>query len=158
MFDHVVYKHPQKGEKKFKCDECGAKYSLRFNLNRHKRRVHNSDPKGNYTRCEICGLWFRISATYRIHVLSHSQDQNRQQNFKQELKCPQCNSAKFLGWNQFVEHATNHGERVLPLQPLEQEAKSSEVVTQLRKPHKCELCYKSFSTEERLTVNILKIY
>ena len=55
------------GDKKFKCDECHAKYSLKFNLNRHKRRVHNNDPKGDHTRCEICGLWFRVAATFRTH-------------------------------------------------------------------------------------------
>ena len=55
------------GDKKFKCEECHAKYSLKFNLNRHKRRVHNNDPKGDHTRCEICGLWFRVAATFRTH-------------------------------------------------------------------------------------------
>ena len=57
-----------KGDKRFKCDECSARYSLKFNLNRHKRRTHYQDPRGRHTRCEICGLWFGITATYQVHT------------------------------------------------------------------------------------------
>ena len=153
-----------KGDKKYKCDECNARYSLRFNLNRHKRRVHNNDPKGHHTRCEVCGLWFRVNATFRIHCYSHHKPQ-KVVTSEDDLKCPQC-SEKFLNWSDHVAHAATHGERMLPLQPLE--ASSPTITTHprgssstqgsttesLRKPHKCEFCYKSFSTEDRLTVSL----
>ena len=149
-----------KCDKKFNCDECHAKYSLKFNLNRHKRKVHNNDPKGHHIRCEICGLWFRVSATHRIHCYSHltKLNQNKIVNSEDDLKCPEC-SAQFGDWESHVTHAGTHGHRVLPppqpFQELDISMDTGSIPNGLRKPHKCELCYKSFSTEERLAVRIL---
>ena len=156
-----------KGDKKYKCDECNARYSLRFNLNRHKRRVHSSENSkigSNHTRCEICGLWFKVTATFRIHCYSHYHPDHSQKvvTSEDDLKCPQC-CEKFLNWPDHVAHATTHGDRHI-LQPLDaQDPVSDQTLTvsnprtqngtELRKPHKCEFCYKSFSTEERLTVS-----
>ena len=99
----------------------------------------------------MCGLWFRVAATFRIHCFSHHHKLLPDQVSDDNLKCPEC-SEKFLNWSDHVSHAAIHGEPMLPLQVVE----NSDVNKRdpLRKPHKCELCYKSFSTEERLKVNI----
>ena len=40
-------------DKKFKCDECGQKFSHTYNLERHKNRAHNQDPTGASVRYYI---------------------------------------------------------------------------------------------------------
>ena len=42
-----------KCDKKFKCDECGQKFSHTYNLERHKNRAHNQDPTGASVRYYI---------------------------------------------------------------------------------------------------------
>lgn len=151
-----------KGDKKFKCDQCHARYSLRFNLNRHKRQVHGNADRGNYVHCNICGLWFCSRSTYRIHSYSHDHQYQVSNKDLEDLKCSQC-LMKFIHWEDHVSHATTHGESLLPFENIviqEQEqaipgiqgTSETASLTNLRKPHKCELCYKSFSTEERLMV------
>ena len=72
------------------------------------------------------------------------------------LKCPEC-SEKFLNWPDHVAHAAIHGESMLPLQVVDNSEHTGRR-DPLRKPHKCELCYKSFSTEERLKVIFLRTF
>ena len=162
--------HDPLGDKKFKCDECSARYSLKFNLNRHKRRAHNRDPKGKHTRCATCGLWFEVTATYRVHTYSHHPPNFRQVITEDDLKCPQCEEI-FVNWPDHVTHSTTHGLRTLPNASMPQaiamsddsldvtsgaptlRSSSTSSSTNLKKPHKCELCYKSFSSEERLKVS-----
>ena len=151
------------GDKRFKCDECAARYSLKFNLNRHKRRTHNQDPKGKHTRCATCGLWFEVTETFRVHTYSHHPPEFRQVITEDDLKCPQCQEV-FINWPDHVAHSSTHGLRALPtIQTITEEPHIQHVPIEIilsapntrhsKKPHKCELCYKSFSTEERLKVN-----
>lgn len=170
---HVVL---HKGEKKYECDECQARFSLPFNLNRHKKRVHNVDPEGTYTRCATCRLWFEVAGAYRVHLFSHHPDKNKQnltvhdalaqegRNVEEEIpageemkfQCPQCEN-QYDTWLELVNHAGHHGLASLPSSQQQQQQQPHQLQQKptrsgkQSKPHKCELCYKSFSTEERLS-------
>ena len=70
-----------------------------------------------------------------------------------QFQCPQCGDRKFETWFDLVGHCTEHGSVRLPsagladgLRPQRLSEKKGKLM------HKCELCYKAFASEERLSV------
>ena len=155
-----------RNEKSFTCDECGSKFSHELTLSRHKRKVHSTDPEGKCTRCPKCGLWFASDSVYRVHLFGHHPDKSRQnltveealaqgkreesvrQGEEMKFQCPECES-QFDNWLDLVQHVDVHGlPRLERVEIGEDEPNEEEIIGN---KHKCELCYKTFATEERLS-------
>lgn len=73
---HEIVKH--QGKRRFQCDTCGEKFTSRYDLRRHKVRVH-SNVKKRFT-CEFCSAGFSQKSQLtmhkgRVHVLSETPPQ-----------------------------------------------------------------------------------
>ena len=195
-----------KGDKKYECNECDAKYSLAANLTRHQRQVHmstatpeaqNIEPRQQHSTdtlnasshgdkenlnlvcCSDCPLSYQINSdAYKIHRYIHevgadlSADPFLESRIVQEsmsvftkdgaiierkqtkFLCTDCTS-NYSTWEELIEHSAHHGLPTPPslsLEPHQIENMSNTASTRhIEKPHKCELCYKSFASEERLS-------
>ena len=195
-----------RGDKKYECNECDAKYSLAANLTRHQRQVHmctatpeaqNVEPRQqhstdtlnasshgdkenlNLVYCSDCPLSYQMNSdAYKIHRYIHevgadlSADPFLESRIVQEsmsvftkdgaiierkqtkFLCTDCTS-NYSTWEELIEHSAHHGLPTPPpfsLQPHQIENMSNTASTRhIEKPHKCELCYKSFASEERLS-------
>lgn len=51
------------------CDECDLKFTKKYYVTRHKKRVHRVE-KSN--QCPVCGKSFVCMATLRVHYLTHA--------------------------------------------------------------------------------------
>ena len=149
-----------KGEKSFTC-QCGQKFSHPFNLERHRKKVHNTDPAGQFVICSACNTWFPSSMVLKVHMFSHhpnkeeqnwtvedamaqsGKSQTEQSPEEMKFQCPSggC-ECQYDTWLELVEHAADHGSASLPT--------SQAAHTQTGHVHKCELCYKIFATDTRL--------
>lgn len=63
-------------EKKFKCQECNAKFARNFNLNRHIHLTHSDSP---LNRCELCGQEF---TNYDNLLLHHKKEHTVAKGFQ----------------------------------------------------------------------------
>ena len=153
-----------KGEKSHTC-QCGQKFSHPFNLERHRKKVHNTDPAGQFVRCSACSTWFPCSMVLKVHMFSHhpnKEEQNwtvedamaqsgksQEEQSPEEMKfqCPSegCES-QYDTWLELVEHAGHHGSAELP------SSQGAGTEAQPGHRHKCELCYKIFATDLRQAV------
>ena len=151
------------GTKNHECGDCGQKFSHTFNLERHRKKVHHSDPAGQFVRCTNCGVWFPSSMVLKVHMFSHHPNKEQQnwtvedamaqsgkeggEQEAEEMKfqCPAdgC-GCQYDTWLELVEHAGEHGA---PSLPAPEQAAASAPAGPV---HKCELCYKTFATDERL--------
>ena len=150
-----------RGDKSFSCPDCGQKFSHTFNLERHRKKVHHSDPSGQHVRCSNCGIWFPSSMVLKVHMFSHHPNKEEQnwtvedamaQSGKEgseqgveemKFQCPgESCGCQYDTWLELVEHAGDHGTPCLPFDNPDLLATGP--------IHKCELCYKTFASDERL--------
>ncbi|PSN49573.1 hypothetical protein C0J52_09751 [Blattella germanica] len=123
---------------------------------------------GNEWLCSHCSLTFTSASVLNLHTLAHAADNLEEaetitglpSDFHSvyhageflvqngDVQCPQC-TQEFPSKKELIEHVSAHGKLTAP-----------QLRTRLRsvnpaKPWKCELCYKSFATEDRLQRHML---
>ncbi|KAK7788748.1 hypothetical protein R5R35_014436 [Gryllus longicercus] len=157
-------------DKKYMCEVCGCQFTHVYNRDRHIRKRHKDLNKNGNSKlsaflkkklglksnsqsvnntnmewcCSHCSLGFDSLRVLNIHTLSHG---NREFMFDNEnLKCPQC-CEEFITKKELVDHVAEHG-KLLSQTRLRGSSNPA-------KPWKCELCYKSFATEDRLQRHML---
>ena len=137
-----------------------------------------------YNSCVGCELSFLVNSdAYRIHQYCHraqadlSDDPFLESRIVQQsigavssdgsyveskiirFLCTDCPET-FDSWDQLITHSANHGvlSNSLPEVKVYDEnnlaSNNPALAKHLGKPHKCELCYKSFASEERLSVGL----
>ena len=75
-----------------------------------------------------------------------------------KFQCPECES-QYDNWLELVEHVGVHGMSRLDTDDGNEEEEADPATPPAagaKRQHKCELCYKAFSTEDRLKVRIRK--
>ncbi|XP_021966600.1 gastrula zinc finger protein XlCGF7.1-like [Folsomia candida] len=80
-------------EKPFPCDQCGALFGLKYNLNRHAR-IHSADPRP--FKCTQCGQAF----TQKVTLNRHKTTVHRK---LKDFACPEC-PKKFGRKGDMVRH------------------------------------------------------
>jgi hypothetical protein len=92
--------------------------------------------------CSYCQLSFETASMLNLHTLAHAAENVEEQEAAEADKqqCPQC-CQQYGSKRELVEHISAHGKSLLRRRPMNP-----------KKPHKCELCYKSFATDDRLQV------
>lgn len=61
--------HMESHKSMHSCDECDLKFTKKYYVTRHKKRVHRVE-KSN--RCPVCQKSFVCMATLRVHYLTHA--------------------------------------------------------------------------------------
>lgn len=97
--DRTIHMRMHLGEKPYKCDECPNAYRSKNILSMHKRSRH-SDVRP-YT-CAECGRSFKISKTYKDHLLTHSG--------QRPFTCEVCGSS-FRKRSTYNAHANIHTDK-----------------------------------------------
>ena len=129
--------------------------------------------KRQHTRCPTCHYWFQSDSTYRVHLFSH-QESNRDltvtdamsqagrnvdllsPELEMRFQCPECEH-QFETWLKLVDHVAVHGSATKQRRSAESRAAAttddylSSAIKETKL--KCDLCYKSFSSTERLMVS-----
>ena len=143
------------GARAHACDECDARFSHPLSLCKHRKKAHFVDPEGKHTRCPGCGMWFASQDTFRIHLYVHNKvAPTLDEEAAKSLTCSECGE-RLSDWHALVEHVGVHGAKELPSPErvdVTSSVKAKVPSSSTSKQHKCELCYKAFSTEDRLMV------
>ncbi|XP_058028124.1 zinc finger protein 626-like isoform X2 [Ahaetulla prasina] len=133
------------GEKPYKCTECGKSFSSSSNLTAHKRSHSGEKPY----HCLECGKSFSTSSSLTSHKRSHSGEK--------PYKCPECGKS-FSTSSSLTSHKRSHsGEKPYKCPECGKSFSTSSYLTSHKrihtgeKPYKCTECGKSFSNSSSLT-------
>lgn len=128
----------------YKCETCGKAFPRFYSLRRHQV-MHSGEKK---FKCPICGMSFSHVYNRNRHVKRHSKLGNNRK--------PVPNSSKPKSQTRSHESATKGGQANVEINhPVakKSEASASVVVAKkvnIAKPFRCQQCYKTFQSDERL--------
>lgn len=156
LYCHVARDHKNK---RFKCEICSKLFSRNDILNRHK--VTHDEQRVTYD-CEDCGKKFRRKDRLKTHSYAHKaktdppqippkeKDGDLRKQAKARKSKHQCEIClKFIPSTIKLEKHLRLHETQVPLKAnLEEEVSNT--------THKCQVCSKSFKTEELLRRHVLR--
>ena len=136
------------------CEDCPLSYQIdseAYKIHRYSheaRNDHSGDP-------------FLESRMVQESMRIFTKDGSLIERIQTKFLCTDCTS-NFTSWEELVEHSVQHGVPVkssstttYPQAENNNIPNNVNIAKFIGKPHKCELCYKSFASEERLSVGAL---
>ena len=132
------------------CGDCELSYLINSDAYKIHRYSHE-------TRADLSEDPFLESRIVQESIRAFSNDGSYVERKNTKFICTDCPHS-FQSWDDLIEHSAQHGipSNSLPMVHMNEgnntSSNNSTSAKHIGKPHKCELCYKSFASEERLSV------
>ena len=134
------------------CSDCHLSYKI--NSGAYKIHKYSHDARADLSEDPVLESKV-VQETMQVFTDDGSYIERTKPNFR----CTDC-ASNFHTWEELIEHSGQHGIDVnltlinVNYQEGNNESSSNNnIAKHIGKPHKCELCYKSFASEERLSVS-----
>ena len=150
-----VLSHKNKENMNFvNCSDCPLSYQINSDAYKIHRYSHEA-------RADLSGDPPLESRVVQRSMNTFTKDGTLIERQQPKFCCTDCTSS-FNTWEGLIEHVAQHGVPIhstLMADYLPTETNNisdiENVSRNIGKPHKCELCYKSFASEERLSVSVI---
>ena len=134
------------------CSDCHLSYEINSGAYKIHRYIHDA-------RADLSEDPVLESKVVQDSTRVFTNDGSYVERTKPNFLCTDC-ASNFNTWEELIEHSGQHGIDVnfTPIRVNLQEGNNdtpsnNSIAKHIGKPHKCELCYKSFASEERLSVS-----
>lgn len=141
------------GIRRFACDSCDKKFTMKIDLERHKQSIHSNDRP---FACGACSARFKDKRVMKRHVArAHAP----KATMRTDLKCKICEKAFWTRYELGVHERTHTGEcpymcevcgnqfkrlHVLRQHTKQVHSKDRKSQTPLERSQQCQLCGKSY--------------